>query len=102
MTVFNIKQGDYHRRIQLDLTDMTTTGATGVVFRMRPRGGGSLVVDNQAGTVDSVTRVSYQFQAPELATAGTYDLEASITFSDGSETAPTVGYVTVRILEALT
>lgn len=100
-TAFNIKQGDYHRRIRLDLTDMTTTDATGVLFRMRLRSGGPLVVDDGAGTIDSTTRVSYQFQGTELDTPGLYDLEASVVFADGTETVPTVGYVTVRILDAL-
>ena len=100
-TVFNIKKGDYHRRIQLDLTEFTTTDATGVVFRMRPRGGGALVVDDGAGDLDSSTRVSYQFQAPELDTAGSFQLEASVVFPDGRETVPTTGFVTVTIHEVL-
>ena len=98
--VFNIKQGDYHRRIKLDLTDITTTDATGVVFRMRPKAGGALVVSN-AGAIDSSTRVSYQFVAPQLDTTGNFELEASLTYADGSETVPTVGFVQVRILEVL-
>ena len=100
MSTFVIKSGDYHRQLALGLTDITTTGATGVTFRMRPQGGGALVVD-RAGTIVSATRVRYQFQAPELATVGTYLLEAVLTYVDGTETVPTAGYVTVLVTKSL-
>lgn len=93
---FSIKQGDTHRRLQLELTDVTTTGATGVTFRMRSRQGGALKV-NSPGTIDSASRVSYEFTAEQLDTPGVYDLEAALTFADGPETVPTSGYVTVNV-----
>jgi hypothetical protein len=94
MSSFNIKQGDYHRRIALDLTDVATTGATGVTFRVRSPSG---VVTTSAGVIDSTTRVSYQFTAPQLDVAGVFALEAALTYADGTETVPTVGYVTVVV-----
>lgn len=99
--VWTCKTGDYHRRIALDLTGMTTSGATGVTFRMRRRDGGALVV-NAAGVIESATRVGYQFTGTQLDTPGYYLLEASLTYADGQETAPTVGQVAVVIEPRLT
>lgn len=96
MSTFHIKQGDYHRRIALTLDGLDGTTATGVTFRMKNRTTGTLVF-SRAGVKDSATQVSLQFQAPELDTAGLYALEAALTFPDGTETVPTVGYVDVVI-----
>lgn len=98
MTTWSCKTGDYHRRISLELSGLTTSGATGVTFRMRLRDGGPLVV-NEAGVIESATRVGYQFTGTQLSTPGYYLLEASLTYADGQETAPTSGQVTV-IIEA--
>jgi hypothetical protein len=95
MSTFAIKQGDYHRRLALDLTDISTTGASSVAMTMRPRDGGAAVTI--AGVIDSATRVSCQFVAPQLATPGVYDLETTLTYADGTETAPTSGYTTVIV-----
>ena len=100
MSTFHIKKGDYHRQLALDLSDITTTGATAVRFRMRPQAGGALVVDAD-GTIVSATRVSYQFVSTQLNTAGIYNLEVALTYNDGVETVPTNGYVTVIIGEIL-
>ena len=100
MSTWTVKQGDYHRQLTLDLTGISTTGATGVTFRMRPRGGGALVVET-AGTIESASQVSYQFVAPQLATAGVFQLEAMLTYDDGTETVPTESYVTVEVLARL-
>lgn len=97
-TTWTCKTGDYRRRIALELTGMTTAGATGVTFRMRLRAGGPLVV-NAAGVIESTTRVGYQFTGTQLDAPGYYLLEASLTYVDGQETAPTVGQVAV-IIEA--
>lgn len=95
MSTHTTKQGDYHRRIALDLSDLTTTGASGVTFRMRPREGGT--VTSWAGTIDSASRVSATFPAGSLDTAGVYLLEAALAYGDGTETVPTSGYVTVVV-----
>lgn len=95
MSSFAIKSGDYHRRLALDLTDLTTTGASGVAFKLRPREGGTVVTI--AGTIDSASRISCQFAAPQLDVPGIYDLEAVLQYADGTETAPTSGYVTVVV-----
>lgn len=95
-TTWVAKAGDKHRRITLDLVDLDATGATGVTFRMRPRNGGALVF-TAPGTVTPPTQVSYQFTGTQLDTPGEYLLEATLTFPDGEETAPTSGYVVVSI-----
>lgn len=94
-TIWKVKRGDYHRRLGIDLTSLTTTGATGVVMRMQSQQGGAVVT--RAGVIDSATRVSCQFVPPELDTPGVYNLETELTYADGTETAPTEGYVTVVI-----
>lgn len=99
-TTWTAKKGDKHRQIALDLTDISTTGASAVRFRMRAREGGALVVDAN-GVIDSATRVSYQFTGTQLDTPGVYDLEAALTYVDGVETVPTAGYVTVIVQPTL-
>lgn len=101
MATWTCKAGDLHRRIVLDLDGVTTTDASSVVFRMKPVGGGALVVNN-TGTIVTSTRVSFTFTGTQLNTPGTYNLEASLIFSDGAETVPTSGYVTVVIQPKLT
>lgn len=95
MSTFTTKAGDYHRRIQLDLSDISTTGASGVTFRLQARGGGTLT--SWAGVIDSASRVSAAFPAGSIDTAGVYLLEAALTYVDGTETVPTSGYVTVVV-----
>lgn len=100
MSVFSIKQGDTHRRCALTLTSITTTGASGVTFRGKRRDGA--LKFTRAGTIDSPTQVSVAFQAGDIDEPGTYDLEATLTFSgSGEETAPTEGYVTMVVLPRL-
>ena len=48
MSTFTIRKGDYHRRLQLQLTGITTTGALSVRFRI---GDGASLVDRD-GTID--------------------------------------------------
>lgn len=101
MSVWTCKAGDLHRRITLNLSGITTSGASGVTFRMRSEEGGALVV-NAAGVLTSSSQVSYTFTGTQLDTAGRYNLEASLTFADGTETVPTSGYVTVIVEPKLT
>lgn len=96
MSTFNIKQGDYHRRLVLTLDGLDGTTATGVTFRMKNRNTGALVF-SAAGVKDSATQVSYTFTGTQLDTAGLFQLEAALTFPDGTETVPTVGYIDVVI-----
>ena len=100
MSTFTIKEGDYHRQIRIDLRGLSTTDATGVVFRMVDASG-AVIVNDAAGTIVDANTVSYQFEAPQLATAGTYQLEATLDYPDGEETAPTGGYVTVVVVPRL-
>ena len=95
-TTWNCKAGDKHRQLAIDLTDLLTTGATAVRFRMQPREGGTLVVDAD-GVIASATRVTYQFTGTQLDVPGVYLLEVMLTFPDGQETAPTSGHVVVVI-----
>lgn len=96
MSTWKVKQGSYHRQLAIDLTNITTTGASGVTFKMRKRGTTALVVNN-AGVIVSPTRVSYQFVAPQLDTPGTFQLEVELQYVDGPEHSPTEGFVTVII-----
>lgn len=96
MAEWRCKTGDYHRQIALELSDMTTSGATGVTFRMRLASGGALVV-NSAGTIESSSKIRYQFTGTQLDTPGHYLLEATLTYPDGQETAPSSGQVDVII-----
>lgn len=101
MATWKCKQGDLHRRITLNIDGISTAGATGVTFKMRSTSGGALVVNN-AGSITSPKQVSYTFTGTQLDTAGSYDLEAVLTFADGNEIVPTNGYVTVIIEPRLT
>jgi hypothetical protein len=100
MSTWKTKQGSYHRRIAIDLTSISTVGASSVTFKMRKRGADALVVDN-VGTIDSPTRVSYQFVSPQLDDPGSYKLEIELQFVDGPERVPTEGFTTVIIEENL-
>ena len=95
MSTFTIKQGDYHRQLALDLSDIATTGASSVVIRMRSRDGGSII--NPTGTIASASRINVTFTGTQLDTAGVYLLEAALQYVDGPETVPTSGYVTVVV-----
>lgn len=100
MSVFTIKTGDIHRRLQLTLTSLTTTGATGVTFRGKQRDGP--LKFTRAGIIDNATQVSCAFQASDINTPGTFDVEATLTFAGpAEETVPTEGYVTMVVLPRL-
>lgn len=98
MSTFKVKQSNYHRQLTLELTDISTVGATAVRFRVQPESPADapLTVDRD-GTIDGPTRVSLRFQAPELDTLGRYNLEISLTYPDGRETVPTEGFNTLVI-----
>ena len=95
MATWTVKQNDYHRQLGIDLTELSTAGASSVSFRLRPAAGGTTVAT--VGVIASSSRVTCQFASPTLATPGTYFLEVVLTFADGTETAPTSGYVTVVV-----
>jgi hypothetical protein len=100
MNVFNIKQGDTHRRLQLTLSSLTTTGASGVSFRGKQRDGA--LKFTRAGVIDNSSQVSCQFQASDINTPGTFDVEATLTYPGSEEeTVPTEGYVTMVVLPRL-
>jgi hypothetical protein len=100
MNVFTIKQGDTHRRLQLTLSSLTTTGASGVSFRGKQRDGA--LKFTRAGVIDSSSQVSCQFQASDINTPGTFDVEATLTYPGSEEeTVPTEGYVTMVVLPRL-
>lgn len=100
MSTFVIKQGDYHRRLALDLSDLSTTGSTGITVRMQAVGGSGTVL-NPTGVATTASRVTVTFAAPQLDTPGAYNLEVAISYADGTETVPTQGYVTVLVTERL-
>lgn len=95
MSTFAIKQGDYHRQLALELSEITTTGASSVIVRMRPRDGGAVV--NPTGAIASASRVNVTFTGTQLDAPGVFLLEAALQYVDGPETVPTSGYVVVVV-----
>jgi hypothetical protein len=106
MATFDIKRNDRLPQLRATLLDSTgaainLTGMT-VTFKMRPRDGGALKV-NQAGAVVSAGAgtVSYTWQAGDTDTPGIYDAEWVLTSVSGDQTVPTAGYLVVTVLPNL-
>jgi hypothetical protein len=100
--VFTIKRGDTAPAIRylLDPSTVVLTGAT-VRFKMRVRGW-ALVLDALATVVTATgtPTVEYSWQPGDTATAGLYEAEFQVTYSDGGiETFPNAGFIQVRVNE---
>ena len=102
---FKIKQNDTSPIIQATLTDSSDaavdlTGAS-IRFHMRKYRASStkvsaaaVIVDEDAGTV------KYVWQAADTNTAGSYQAEFQVTFSDGTiETFPNTDFIQVDIVD---
>lgn len=100
MAVFKIKQGDTSPDILYALTptDVVLTGST-VIFRYRPLG--STTWASKSATVhieDTTPTVKYAWQEEDTASAGLFEAEFVVTYSDSStETFPNDGYITLDI-----
>lgn len=103
MADFTIKQGDTKPEIRATLKDangtaINLTGAT-VRFHLSAKVSGTVKVDSPA-TVISASEgiVQYAWSTGDTDTAGVYNAEWEITFSDGSvQTVPNDGYDEVLI-----
>ena len=95
--VFNIKQGDYHRRLLLEVVGLDVSAASSVSIRMTSKATGEVFTG--VGEKVSSTEIGYQFVTPQLEKPGVYLLTARLVFGDGPETVPTVGKVDVVIEE---
>jgi len=104
--VFLIKKGDTSPGVLYAITptDIILTGAT-VVFSMRKTLANTNKVDRASATVVTATgtpTLGYDWQAGDTDTAGVFNAEFEVTYSDGTiETFPNDGYIVVRIDEDL-
>jgi hypothetical protein len=99
MEQFNIKRGDTSPSIRFSLIpdDMTLAGAT-VRFQMRPIRGETVIDEPAQIITDSPPVVQYNWQAGDTDTAGTFEAEFRVDYTDGSiETFPNRGFITVSI-----
>lgn len=93
MNVFSVKRGDTGPALVFALSpaSVVLSGAT-VVANMRNRKTGAVKISRAAATVVTATgspTVKYTWGASDLDTAGTYDFEFEVTYSDASvETFP--------------
>jgi hypothetical protein len=78
-----LKQGDLAPKLTID-TNADVTGATSKVAKIRRRHGGT-VVTKALIVVGSPTDgvLEYQWVAPDTDVAGTYEIEAVVTFAGG-------------------
>ena len=107
MTTFYIKQDDTSPAIagtleRPDGTVVVLTGAT-VRFHLRAQGASATKVDAAATVVSGAAgSVKYDWQTGDTDTAGYFEAEWEVTFSDGSiETFPNYGHQPVRIYEQI-
>lgn len=102
---FTIKQNDTSPGIRTTLFDgdglaQDITGNLGVRFHMR-NAEGTVVIDEAATVINAAGGVvGYTFTALETATAGTYEVEFEVTYSDGAiETFPNSGNSQITIVD---
>lgn len=102
MDKFYLKRGDTSPSLAFALEPTTTvlSGAS-VVFNMRDRATGTVKVTRAAAVIVTATgtpTVRYDWAAGDTATAGTYDGEFEVTYSDLSvETFPNASNITIVI-----
>lgn len=79
-----MKQGDLAPALVID-TNADLTGATTKVVKIRRRHGGTVVTKTLDTTGDPTLGVlTYQWVAPDTDVVGTYEIEAVVTFANGS------------------
>ena len=99
MQRFDIKRGDTSPSIRFSLIpyDMTLAGAT-VRFQMRPIRGETVIDEPAQIITDLPPVVQYNWQAGDTDTAGAFEAEFRVEYTDGSiETFPNRGFLTVLI-----
>lgn len=101
--IFYLKRGDTDAAILYDLlpSDVDITGATGVVFNMRPRGSTTPTIARAAAVIVSPAgpaTLRYDWQAGDTAIAGQYLGEFEVTRADGSvATFPNDSFIQIKI-----
>lgn len=92
--IFNIKKGDRHKPLAAQLKYQTSSGSTAVdlssctvKFYMRKRGHRELKVDTGACQITNASNgyVQYEWVTADVNTAGIYEGEFVVTFSDSTE-----------------
>lgn len=101
--IFYIKQNDTSPAIAGALKDadgnaVNVSGST-IKFNMRSRGGAVKIDEGSGAVVSGVSgTVKYVWQAGDTDTAGTYEAEFEVTYTDATkETFPNNGYISVVI-----
>ena len=104
MADYVIKAHDQLPSIQASLTTaagaVDLTGATAVAFIMQPAAGGAAKVNAPGVIVSPATSgtVRYDWAVGDTNTAGDYQAEWQVTWSDGRhQSFPTVGYHSITI-----
>lgn len=109
---FSIKNGDTAPAYVVDLQEdvdttpvaIDLTDASSVTLKMRTTGttGAPDLTAAMDVTTAASGRCTYEWQAGDTATAGTYDVEFEIAWSDGTvETVPNSGYLTIIVTDDL-
>lgn len=99
--VFHLKKRDTSPALLYRLDPAVNLAGASVVFNMRPRGGGAVVVDRAAASIkgapsDGVVR--YDWDPADTAAAGRFEAEFEVTYSDGTvETFPNNDFIVVQI-----
>lgn len=99
--IFHLKRGDTSPALLYRLDPAVNLAGASVVFNMRHRGGGAVVVDRVAASVEgdpSEGVVRYDWAAADTAAAGRFEAEFEVTYSDGTvETFPNSDFIVVQI-----
>lgn len=102
---FNLKQNDTSPALQTTLLDgdglpVSINGNNGVRFHMRAPAG-AVKIDADAIVVDaSAGIVRYNWLPEDTDTAGTFQAEFEVTYTDNSvETFPNLGYIDIVITD---
>lgn len=102
---FNLKQNDTSPSLQTTLLDgdglpVNIVDNSAVRFHMRAAGG-TVKIDTDAVVVNAVSGiVRYDWTATDTDTAGTFQAEFEVTYSDGKiETFPNLGYIEIVITD---
>jgi hypothetical protein len=101
IATFHLKQNDTSPALLYRLDPAVNLAGATVVFNMRPRGGGTVVVDREAASIDGDPAngvVRYDWDPADTAAAGRFEAEFEVTYTDGTvETFPNDGFIVVQI-----
>ena len=100
VTTFHIKQNDTKPSLSVQLlSDGSAVDLTGAMVKFHM----GTIIDAAATIVNAATgNVKYNWAVGDTATAGKFNAEFEVTFSDGTvETFPNDGYLLINIMEEL-